>query len=201
MSSPVKIQPWPRGEQDLPASAVPLDVRPRATLSVDGRYRFTLLRDCIAPLNQGAIAWLMLNPSKADSKQGDNTITRCSNYTKAWGYRWLYVVNLSPFRAQDTKDLFAEGREPDNVWQTNIAVIKAAVKNADLLVAAYGKKGKWELRAERVLEELTDVDIHCLGTTNDGYPLHPLHPLQRLRRITDCRLYRARRSHPSEGTP
>ena len=103
-----------------------------------------------------------------------------------------------PFRAKNPKDLFDKGREPDNVWQTNIAVIKAAVKNADLLVAAYGEKGKWELRAERVLEELTDVDIRCLGTTNDGYPLHPL---QRLRRITDCRLYRARRSHPSEGAP
>ena len=198
MSSPVKIQPWPRGDRDLPTSAIPLDVRPRATLSVDGRYRFTLLRDCGGPLTQGAVAWLMLNPSKADSERGDRTITRCSKYTNSWGYRWLYVINLSPFRAQDPKDLFGEGREPDNVWQTNIAVIKAAVQNADLLVAAYGGNGKWERRAERVLEELTEVDIHCLDTTDAGLPVHPL---QRRRRITDHRLYRARRSHSSDGAP
>ena len=120
------------------------------------------------------------------------------HHTKDWGYRWLYVVNLSPFRAQYPKELFGEGREPDNVWQTNIAVIKTAVQNADLLVAAYGGNGKWERRAERVLEELTDVDIRCLGTTDDGYPLHPL---QRLRRITDHRLYRTRRSDPPGAAP
>ena len=198
MSSPIKIQPWPRGEQDLPASDVPLDVRPRATLSADGRYRFTLLRDCEGPFAKGAVAWLMLNPSKADSDQDDRTITRCINYTKSWGYRWLYVINLSPFRAQNPKDLFREGREPDNVWQTNIAVIKAAVQNVDLLVAAYGGNGKWERRAERVLEELTSVDIHCLDTTDAGQPVHPL---QRVRRITDSRLYRARRSHPYQEAP
>ena len=198
MSSPDKIQPWPRGAEDLPDSEFPLDVQQRATLSTDGRYRFTLLRDCGGPVKEGAVAWLMLNPSKADSDRGDNTITRCSTYTKDWGYRWLYVVNLSPFRAQYPKELFGEGREPDNVWQTNIAVIKAAVQNADLLVAAYGGNGKWERRAERVLEELTDVDIRCLGTTNDGYPLHPL---QRLRRITDHRLYRTRRSDPPGAAP
>ena len=47
-----------------------------------------------------------------------------------------------PFRAKNPKDLFDNGREPDNVWQTNIAVIKATVQNADLLVAAYGGNGK-----------------------------------------------------------
>ena len=195
MSSPDKIQPWPRGAQDLPDSEVPLDVQPRATLSADGRYRFTLLRDCGDAALTGAVAWLMLNPSKADSDQGDHTITRCSNYTKSWGYRWIYVVNLSPFRAQKPKDLFEKGREPDNVWQTNIAVIKAAVENADLLVAAYGGNGKWEDRAERVMEELKNVDIQCLDTTDDG---HPVHPLQRRRRITDYRLYRGRLGRSSE---
>jgi hypothetical protein len=58
------------------------------------------------------------------------------------GLRFLYVANLSPFRAKNPKDLFDNGREPDNVWQTNIAVIKATVQNADLLVAAYGGNGK-----------------------------------------------------------
>ena len=187
MSNPEKIQPWPRSAEDLPASEIPLDVQPRATLSADGRYRFTLLRDCGDQLAQGAVAWLMLNPSVADSDQGDKTITRCCNYTRSWGYRWLYVVNLSPFRAMYPRDLSREGREPDSVWRTNIAIIKAAVRNADLLVAAYGGNGKWEDRAERVLEELTDVDIHCLDTTDSGLPFHPL---QRDRRITDHRLFR-----------
>ena len=48
-------------EQDLPDSAVLLDVQPRATLSSDGRYRFTLLRDCGGTLNTGAVVWLMLS--------------------------------------------------------------------------------------------------------------------------------------------
>ena len=55
MSSPAKIQPWPRGAEDLPDSEVPLAVQPRETLSADGRYRFTLLRDCGGEITQGAV--------------------------------------------------------------------------------------------------------------------------------------------------
>ena len=62
-------------------------------------------------------------------------------------------------------------------------------------MAAYGENGKWEGRAERVLEELRDVEVHCLSTTQGEYPVHPLQ--QRGRRLTDHVLYRARRSWPS----
>ena len=55
-------------------------------------------------------------------------------------------------------------------------------------MAAYGENGKWEGRAERVLEELRDVEVHCLSTTQGEYPVHPLQ--QRGRRLTDHVLYR-----------
>ena len=180
----------PRNAEDLPASEIPMDVRPGATLSVDGRYRFTLLRDCGGPRSTGAVAWLMLNPSTADSDTDDRTITRCRKYTGSWGYRWLYVVNLSPFRTKNPQVLADKGPEPEEVWLTNLEVIKAAARNADLLVAAYGGQGSREKRADRVLKELKDFDIHCLDTSQGGYPVHPL---QRIKPITDYMLFQGKR--------
>ena len=188
MNSTGKIQPWPRNAEDLTASEIPMDVRPRATLSVDGRYRFTLLRDCGGPRSTGAVAWLMLNPSTANSDTDDRTITRCRKYTASWGYRWLYVVNPSPFRATNPQDLADE--VPEEVWLTNLEVIKAAARNADLLVAAYGGQGSREQRADRMLRELKDFNIHCLDTSLGG---HPVHPLQRIKPITRHRLFQGKR--------
>ena len=190
MNSTGKIQPWPRNAEDLPTSEIPMDVRPGATLSVDGRYRFTLLRECGRPRSTGAVAWLMLNPSTADSDTDDRTITRCRNYTGSWGYRWLYVVNLSPFRATNPQCLANAGPEPEEVWLTNLEVIKAAARNADLLVAAYGVQGSLEQRADRVLKELKDFNIHCLDTSLGG---HPVHPLQRIKPITRHMLFQGKR--------
>ena len=189
MNSTGKIQTWPRNAEDLPASDILMNVRSRATLSVDCRYRFTLLRDCGGPRSTGAVAWLMLNPSTTNSDTDDRTITRCRNYTKAWGYRWLYVVNLSPFRATNPQDLADAGPEPEEVWLTNLEVIKAADRNADLLVAACGVHGPRENQAARVLKEFKDFDIHCLDTTQGG---HPVHPLQRMKPIISHTLFRGK---------
>ena len=130
MNSTGKIQPWPRNAEDLPASEIPMDVRPGATLSVDGRYRFTLLRECGGPRSTGA------------------------------------------------------------VWLTNQEVVNAAARNADLLVAAYGVQGSLEQRADQVLKELKDFNIHCLDTSLGG---HPVHPLQRIKAITGHRLFQGKR--------
>ena len=212
MNSTGKIQTWPRNAEDLPASEIPMNVRSRATLSVDCRYRFTLLwlapgrlfrsiaatgSRCCATAgvpawgyrSTGAVAWLMLNPSTTNSDTDDRTITRCRNYTKAWGYRWLYVVNLSPFRATNPQDLADAGPEPEEVWLTNLEVIKAADRNADLLVAACGVHGPRENQAARVLKEFKDFDIHCLDTTQGG---HPVHPLQRMKPIISHTLFRGK---------
>ena len=97
------------------------------------------------------------------------------------------MVNLSPFRATNPQCLANAGPGPDEVWLTNLEVIKAAARNADLLVAAYGVQGSLEQRAD---QELKDFNIHCLDTSLGG---HPVHPLQRIKPIPGHMLFQGKR--------
>ena len=149
---------------------------PLAKFSPDGRYRYILARN-LGFQGDGRVTFVMLNPSTADEHRNDPTVQRCVNFGRAWGYGWLYVVNLSPLRATDPNDLLAEGPEPADVWETNVDYIQKAVSLSDLVVAAWGVHGEAEGRAERVLDALLRKgwEVHCLGTTKHGHPRHPLY--------------------------
>jgi hypothetical protein len=57
---------------------------------------------------------------------------------------------------------------PENdKWLVHIA------RNADLVLAAWGKDGRFMARDEEV-EKLLD-DMECLGVNGDGTPKHPLY--------------------------
>ena len=171
-----RSKPWPQSSTDIPGCKVPLDVQPRATFSLDGKYRFSLTRDCKGPgSGKGAVTFLMLNPSTATSTTDDPTIAKCRKYVAAWHYRWLYVVNLSPLKTPLPRKLVEAGPEPDDIWETNVAVVKAAAANSDFLVAAYGVQGHHQGRDQRILEALDPYAIWALQITQGGYPHHPLY--------------------------
>ena len=145
-----------------------------ARFSNDGRYRYLLTRR--TGFSERAVTFLMLNPSTADAVQDDPTIRRCVGFANAWGFGWLHVVNLSPLRATDPKELLAAGPEPEDVWEENLQTILYTAASSDLVVAAYGNHGSAEGRCERVLEALEAVvEVHCLGATKQGHPRHPLY--------------------------
>ena len=163
---------------------------PTALLSPDRRYRYLLVRR--AGFGDRIALFIMVNPSRADETENDPTITRCLGYAKAWGCGWLYVCNLSPYRATDPKDMVAAGAEPENVAAYNLAVLEAAATAADIVLVAWGVNGSHENRAERVLDALArwDVEVNCLALTKGGYPVHPL----RQRADLQPRRYYGRRS-------
>ena len=80
----------------------------------------------------------MLNPATADEKQNDPTIRRCLGFARAWVFRNLYVVNLSPIRAPNPKLLKSKGDDPQAIQEINTQFVRQAVRTADLVVAAWG---------------------------------------------------------------
>ena len=151
------------------------DEAPVAHFSPNRRYRYSLRRR--VGFGNRVVAFCMLNPSTADEERNDPTVRRCIDYANRWGFGWLIVVNLAPFRSSQPEDMIAAGPEPDDIWESNIAAIMAAAQESDLLVLAYGNHGVREDRAGRVLEVLAagKVEAHCLGVTLQGQPIHPLY--------------------------
>ena len=149
---------------------------PGATLGPDRKYRYLLTRQ-LGFVGDGAVMFVMLNPSTADEHQDDPTVRRCISFGKRWGFGTLFVTNLSPLRATDPKQLIEAGPEPDDVWDQNTdTIIETVALYCRMVVAAWGAHGRVENRAKRVLELLSPFTvIHCLGTTKAGEPLHPLY--------------------------
>ena len=147
---------------------------PVARFSENRVYRYLLTRR--VGFGDRMIQFIMLNPSTADEQSNDNTVRRCIAFANRWGYGWLAVTNVSPFRSPDPKDLKSQGMEPHDVWWTNLENIAETAVCADTVVAAWGTAGKWEQRGERVLAMLEPlVNVWCLRQTKDGYPNHPLY--------------------------
>lgn len=155
------------------------------SFSDDRKYRYMLVRDIDALATamghgdfQMAVTFLMLNPSTANENHNDPTIRRCSDFAARWGYGRLIVVNLSPLRATDPKDLLAAGREPDEVWERNMQHVMAAANASSRVILAYGVNGEVLTRDQYVVGRLKDVmstRLYCLGYTKNGMPLHPLY--------------------------
>ena len=67
-----------------------------ADVSACGDYRWSLGRRWA---EGPCLAWLMLNPSRADAEGDDPTLMRVTAFSRRWGYGSLRVVNLYPFRS------------------------------------------------------------------------------------------------------
>lgn len=154
------------------------------SFSEDRRYRYMLVRDIDAltvamGYDPMSVAFLMLNPSTADENQDDPTIRRCCDFAARWGYGRLIVVNLSPVRATDPKDLLAAGREPDGVAELNIRHVSAAAAASSRVILAYGAHGDAQDRASYVVGRLWGgmhaSKLYCLGLTAGSLPRHPLY--------------------------
>ena len=142
-----------------------------ARLSDCGAYRYVLSRTWDAAL--GRCLFVMLNPSTADALSDDATIRRCVNFSRAWGYGALRVVNLFALRSTDPKHLY---KHPDPVGPDNARTISAEAADASLVVIAWDNHGVYKGRGATVYQELfrSGCAVHCLGLTGLGEPKHPL---------------------------
>ena len=152
------------------AHTAPGGRRGTAVLSTDRTRRYLLTRRWDGgPL----MAWLMLNPSTADARTDDATITRCVRRARDMGtFGGIAVVNLFSLRAADPRELRAC---PDPVGPANDSFIIRTCQTAVLVVVAWGAHGAYLGRGAEVTSLLARSAIRpaCLGVTGNGQPRHP----------------------------
>jgi hypothetical protein len=141
-----------------------------AIIDETGKYRYQLWR--IWDESKPLAVFIMLNPSTADADEDDPTIRRCIGFAKSWGYGGIKVINLFAYRATDPKEL---SKVIDPVGIENNKYITMAVKEAGIVIAAWGTKGNYLCRQSDLWEFEIVQNLHCLELTKDGYPKHPLY--------------------------
>lgn len=135
-------------------------------------YRYVLRR--VLPwekATKGRVVWIMLNPSTADERKLDPTLTRCWRWTFAWGYTEMIILNLFAYRSSEPKRMREAG---DPVGAQNDEHILREMANAQLHIVAWGAGGDFMGRAKQFLTTFVGFEFYCLGKTKDGYPTHPL---------------------------
>lgn len=147
-------------------------MKPGAILSEDGLYRFALCRAVPDPVLNGAVLFVMHNPSTADASRDDPTIRRCAHYAFDWGYGHLTVGNVNPTRATKPEDATMP---PAEILAQNDEHLASLTIWADLVIAAWGAAAPLEL-TERAFKVITKIrPMKVLKLTVAGQPRHPLY--------------------------
>jgi len=139
-----------------------------AYISGDGKFRYSLSRiwDDTLP----TVTFIGLNPSTADEKEDDPTITTCIAYAKRWRNGGLFVANLFAFRDTHQQQIW---NEPDPIGPENNTWLVNLASKSSLVVAAWGNDG-WRLGRSAVVCRLLP-SLHCLKINKSGEPHHPLY--------------------------
>lgn len=143
-------------------------------ISTCGLYRYWLRHtwDEDRPL----LGFCLLNPSKADAKTDDRTVSKITRYAIRWGYGSFVIVNLFAFRATDPQELYTA---KDPIGPRNDMCILDQLDQCNKVVLGWGNHGSWRGRAHAVLgmmrSHLRLVRLTCLGANKDGSPIHFLY--------------------------
>lgn len=147
-------------------------VEPYATciFSEDRVYRYSWERQISD--HPGRCLFIGVNPSKADEKRSDNTITRSCGFARRWWFGTLEFGNLHAFRATDPAIMKAAN---DPVGPLNDHYLTQAIRRAHLVVVCWGIHGAFMDRAQEVLNLIVmeNKSPYCLGKTLKGFPRHP----------------------------
>lgn len=140
-----------------------------AIFSEDQKYRYMLWRKW--DIGKPMINFIGLNPSTANETEDDPTMRRCISFAKEWGYGGFYMTNLFAYRTPYPSDLL---KSKDPIGSKNDKWIKKISKKVDKVVLAWGTKGQFLERDQRILPKLAHKAF-CLGYTKEGHPRHPLY--------------------------
>src|SRR5580693_5448957 len=86
-----------------------MQMRRDAYISKDELYRYWLLREWDD--SKPSVAFIGINPSKADAKKDDHTIRKEVGFAKRWGYGSLIALNVGAYRSTDVK-LWCKAADP-----------------------------------------------------------------------------------------
>jgi len=140
-----------------------------AIIDSSKKYRYSLKRQM--DFSGPKVTFILSNPSTADALEDDPTIRRCRGFALNWGCAEFEVVNLFAYRATHPSELHTVSNP---IGPENDKYIVKSVKDADLIVAAWGTHGKMLKRNQQVRVLLQEYDISCFGLTKCGNPKHPL---------------------------
>jgi hypothetical protein len=138
------------------------------------RYQLRRIWDESLPL----VAFVGLNPSTADETQDDPTVRRCRAFAKWWGFGGLIMTNAFAFRATDPRVMMAA---VDPVGPDNDLHLMAVAAEAQLVMAAWGNRGVFQSRSERLADMLGE--LWALEVTVRNQPRHPLYVRGDVQRI------------------
>ncbi len=141
-----------------------------AILSEDGLYRYWLTR--VWDETKPVMAFIMLNPSKADHHTNDPTVRECMSIARRWHYGGITVGNLFAWRAtHPTNMMSADVTDP--VGPENDDYLLRISADHNMIICAWGTNGGYRGRDKAVMD-LLNRTVHCLGLTKKGFPFHPL---------------------------
>lgn len=144
-------------------------IQSSACISECGRYRYRLYRQWDE--NRPDVLFVMLNPSTADHRMDDRTITRCVGFARDWCYGGLLVGNLFALRSTNPAELY-KGDDP--IGPYNDAALRDMAARVDVIVAAWGDNGAFRNRGSKVLRMLSGK-CYALKLNRSGHPAHPLY--------------------------
>lgn len=147
-----------------------------AFISKCKKYRYGLWRQW--DTKKASVAFFMLNPSTADGEQDDPTIRKCMTYAYGWGYGGLYVVNLSPYRATDPKEL-SKVEVPDSIIENNVIHIRSLEPAVNTFICSWGANKVPEKVRQSIKDVILELQekgkLYKLGLNKNGTPKHPLY--------------------------
>lgn len=137
-----------------------------------GGYRYQLGRRW-QPAGK-TVAFVMLNPSRADAAIDDPTLRACLQFAQRWNYAALSVVNLFAYR---TPHPTALKMAKDPVGKENDVYVSEAAELADKVVLAWGNWGGLYERDRAILSLLSPHKhkLTYLQLNRSGQPRHPLY--------------------------
>ena len=142
--------------------------------------------------NEKAVHIMMINPSKANKENSDNTINRIIKYVSLNNSSGilqdigkiiitnLYVVcEIYPEKVDENISVhsldFVKGTDTDGKYNNN-AIIEMANKEAQFVITAWGKGNifDYDNRIQEVLRLIQNKELyHMEDLTQEGYPRHP----------------------------
>ena len=138
-------------------------------------YRYTLHR--IWSEKKPFVMFVGLNPSTADERKNDPTVTRCIRFAGDWGYGGMVMMNIFAYRSTDPRMLY---KLENPVGEDNDRYIIEIAGEAGLIVTSWGNHGAHKGRGDEVLSMLMAMGgssgkVRHLGLTGEGQPKHPLY--------------------------
>lgn len=146
-----------------------------ASISEDLKYRYMLSR--IWNKDKKIIMFVWLNPSIADDKINDPTITRCINFTKDWWYWGFYMTNLFAYRATEPKNM-KNSESP--IWIENDFYIEKYYNKVDLVVCMWWNNWNFKNRSKEFTNKFK-WKLHYLELNKSWEPKHLLYSKSELR--------------------